>query len=171
MEPDELEAKKRALSAFDPEGTMQGIAQIESSGGKFRDHPMNQSGLQKGTKSVSSYGLMPNTVYEFTKRSKEFQSTPEGQRVLQTQGNPEAINSITQDTNSDDAIMKQLLVDQDSRLKPHYEGSPVDAEMANVLANRRGVNGAIKSIQNGSYQKDPYLQKFLQLRNKLKPVS
>jgi hypothetical protein len=167
----DLEAKKRALSTFNPESTMEGLSQIESSGGQFRDHPVNESGIQSGTKAVSSYGLMPNTVYEFAKRNKEFQVTPEGKRILETRGDPNAINNITRDPVVDHSVMQRLLLEQNQRLAPHYQNTEVTPEMANVLANRRGVSGAIKSIQSGAYKSDPYLQRFMQLKNKLKPVS
>jgi len=169
-ELDELEAKKRALAQFNPDNVMPHISMIESSGGKFRNHAMNEQGVQAGTKSVSSYGLMPNTIYEFTKRNKEFQQTPQGQAVMQSQGNPEQINSITQDIANDDQIMHSLLQEQDNRLRPHYEGYKVDPEVANVLANRRGVSGAIKSMKDNSYLSDPYVQKYLQLKKLKTPV-
>jgi len=167
---EEMEAKKRALDAFDPSSVLPGLSEIESSGGKFREHDVNKSGLQKGTRAVSSYGLMPNTVYEYTKRDKEFQKTPQGQAILSSNGDPESINEITRDVNNDDVIMKSLLAEQNKRLNPHSSQYGVDAEVANVLANRRGVAGAIKSMRDGSYKEDPYVIKYLQLKNKTIPV-
>jgi hypothetical protein len=170
---DDLEAQKQALlklsgqsKPFDPTEVMGALSTMESSGGQNRNHPTVESGVQSGTHAVSSYGLMPNTIYELANRNKDFQGTPEGQAILETNGNPEQINKLTQDPQVDNLVMKHLLLDQDKRLAPIYEGSEVDPDVASVLAHRRGVAGAIKAIRNNSALKDPYVQRYLQLKNK-----
>lgn len=140
--------------------TMQAVlAEMESSGGKHREHPMVTAGVNKGTRAVSSYGLMPNTVFEFTKRNKAFQQTPIGQAILATNGDPEGINSITQDEESDSLIHSSLIDEQNKRIAPHMAEDD-DAELANVFAHRRGVSGAINSLKDKKYLNDPYVQDY-----------
>ena len=47
------------------------IEQIESSGGKNTDHPVvTKDNLQKDTRAIGRYGLMPNTVKELVNRRR-----------------------------------------------------------------------------------------------------
>lgn len=153
---------------MDLEQKLQILSQLESSGGKNKIHAMQNSGIHKGTRSVSSYGLMPNTVSEFVKRNKAFSTTPVGQQIIKSMGNPEAINAITEDQNNDDAIMRALLQEQDERLK---KAAPPDAdeELLNVFAHRKGVSGAIKAAKDGSYKNDPYVKAYQQEKEKRFP--
>jgi antitoxin component of RelBE/YafQ-DinJ toxin-antitoxin module len=43
------------------------ISYLESSSGKQTDHPMVTSGIQKNTKAIGEYGLMPNTAIQMAK--------------------------------------------------------------------------------------------------------
>lgn len=47
------------------------IKQLESTGGKFTNHRMMQSGIQKGTKGIGDTGLMPNTIKEFSQSDED----------------------------------------------------------------------------------------------------
>jgi len=147
MEPGELQKKLEVL------------AHLESSGGKNKLHAPQTSGIHKGTRAVSSYGLMPNTVKEFTLRNKEFQKTPTGQLILQNIDNPEAINKITEQQEHDDAIMSALLNEQRNRISKYADESD-DPELLNVFAHRRGVSGAIKAAKDDSYYEDPYVKAY-----------
>lgn len=141
---------------------MQYIAAVESSGGKFRDHPYVNSGVQQGTHAISSYGIMPTTAYEMVQRNKPFQATPVGQQLLNTQGDPNEINRVTADTHNDSDIMGALIDDSSKRLAPYItrDDSP---EAALLYAHRRGVPAAVQSLQEGKmgYMDDPYVKPYL----------
>lgn len=153
---------------MDLETKLKVLAQLESSGGKNKIHNMQTSGLHKGTRAVSSYGLMPNTVAEFVRRNKQFQTTPTGQEVLKALDNPEAINKITEQQEHDDAIMRALVEEQNARLQKHIP-EDADPELLNVYAHRRGVAGAIKAAKDGSYKEDPYVRKYIEEKAKKFP--
>lgn len=146
----DLEAKRRALMK---------LAQMESSGGKFREHPIVNDGVQAGTRSISSYGLMPNTVYEMAQHDKSFQSSPLGQQVLQTSGDPDQINKITEDPNNDQAAADALWEYNQRRLQKYVP--PEQLENAGVFAHRRGVSGAINAYTEGkNLEDDPYVKEY-----------
>lgn len=138
---------------------LQILSHLESSGGKNKVHKLQKTGLHKNTRAVSSYGLMPNTVIEFVKRNKDFQSTPTGQALLNIINNPEEINKITQQQKHDDAIMSALIQEQNKRLQPHLDETD-DPELLNVYAHRRGVSGAINAAKDDSYKSDPYVKAY-----------
>lgn len=156
MESDKI-AKKLAI-----------LSHLESSGGKNKQHAMQTSGIHKGTRAVSSYGLMPNTVKEFILRNKEFQKTPTGQKLMAVLDNPEAINKITEQQEHDDAIMSELLKEQSSRISKHADEND-DQELLNIFAHRRGVSGAIKAAKDDSYYDDPYVKAYQQEKLKRFP--
>jgi hypothetical protein len=111
---------------------------------------------------------MPNTVTEFVKRNKQFQTTPTGQKLSKVLGNPDAINQITEQQEHDDAVMKALIQEQDQRLQKHVP-EDADPELLNVYAHRRGVAGAIKASKDGSYKNDPYVKKYVEEKAKKFP--
>lgn len=153
---------------MDLEQKLKVLAQLESSGGTKKVHDLQTSGIHKGTRAVSSYGLMPNTVAEFVKRNKQFQSTPTGQKLLQVLENPEEINKITEQQEHDDAVMRALVEEQRERLRKSAP-KEVDEELLNVYAHRRGVGGAIKAAKDGTYQNDPYVKAYIEEKNKRFP--
>lgn len=156
MDREELEAKLKIL------------AQLESSGGKRREHALQKSGIHKGTRAISSYGLMPNTVAEFVKRNKKFQQTPTGQTLLGAIDDPSAINEITKDPAHDTEIMRALLQEQRKRITPYMDETD-DPELLNVYAHRRGVSGAIKAAKDDSYKEDPYVKAYIEEKQKMFP--
>lgn len=156
MDPEELKKKLQIISL------------LESSGGKNKKHAMQKSGIHKGTRAISSYGLMPNTVKEFVVRNKEFQKTPTGQLILKNINNPEEINKITEQQEHDDAIMSALLKEQNKRISKNVDPSD-DLELLNVFAHRRGVSGAIKSAKDDSYYDDPYVKAYKKEKEKKFP--
>lgn len=137
------------------------IAQLESSNGKFRNHPVVNSGIQRGTRAISSYGLMPNTVYEMAQKYKPFRDSPLGKQILQTQGNPEAINQITADSMNDDEAANALWQYQQAHLAKVIPQDKL--EEASVYAHRRGVSGALNHFKEGRpFDEDPYVQSYKQ---------
>lgn len=151
------EAKLRALKR---------LAMLESSGGKFRQHPVVESGIQQGTRAVSSYGLMPNTLFELAQKDRHFQHTPAGQQILQTGGDPEQINQVTSDPKQDDVAAQALWDYNQKRLGKYIP--PEKLEEAGVYAHRRGVSGAINAYTQGkSLQDDPYVKQYLEKDDEL----
>lgn len=144
------QAKMRAL---------QRLSMLESSGGKFREAPTVDQGVQAGTHAVSSYGLMPNTVYEMAQKDKQFQSTPVGQQILQTGGDPSQINQVTADPTKDQTTAAALWDYEQKRLGKYIP--PDQLEDAGVYAHRRGVSGAINAYLNGqNLEDDPYVKQY-----------
>lgn len=139
------------------------IAQLESSSGKFRNHPVVNSGVQKGTRAVSSYGLMPRTLYDLAQKNPDFQKSQLGQQILETGGDPEAINKLTADTTNDDEAAAALWNSQQQKLSKVVPPELLDD--ASVYAHRRGVTGAIKQYQSGKpFDEDPYVQNYKKRR-------
>jgi hypothetical protein len=134
------------------------LAHLESSGGKRRVHPIVKTGVQEGTRAVSSFGTMPNTLWEMAQRNKKFQATPIGQEILKTGGDPEAINQITAVPHKDEAATIALKEEEEQRLKP-YLTAEVDPTDAMLYAHRRGVPGAVAALQKKEpLENDPYVQ-------------
>lgn len=142
------------------------LKQLESSGGKNRVHAMQKDGIHKGTRAVSSYGLMPNTIAEFVKRNKAFQNTPVGKEILASMGKAESINKVTEDESKDDVLAEALLGEQKERLSKHLDATD-DPELLNVYAHRRGVSGAIKAAKDDSYLLDPYVKAYKEKKTAL----
>lgn len=147
------------------------ISQIESSGGKFREHPEVKVGIHAGTKAHSSYGLMPRLMQELAQKKKDFAQTPTGLKILAS-GSPEEVSNITADKKHDDEAMRHLWEYNQSRIKK-FAPKGADLELLGAYAHRRGIKGTYDALQNGGLEaihKDPYVSKFQQLRNKIKSM-
>ena len=143
---------------MDSSELLQLLAQLESSGGKNRVHPIVKTGVQEGTRAISSFGTMPNTLWEMTKRNKQFQMTPLGQEILKTGGDSDAINKITKVPHKDEAATIALKEEEEQRLKP-YMPPGVNSTDAMLYAHRRGVPGTVEALQNKEpIEADPYVQ-------------
>lgn len=137
------------------------FGEVESSGGKRREHPYQTSGSQAGTRAVSTYGMMPRTAYEFVKKNTAFASTPLGQEILATNGDPEAINQITADPEKDQQLMEAYT--SSSLEKLQQLGVP-EAQVvpAVAFAHRRGEPGMKRAIaKEKNFESDPYVKEFV----------
>lgn len=56
---------------------MDATGKIESSGGKDMSHDPMTQGIHKGTSAIGTYGLMPNTIDEFSNRLPEDETLQE----------------------------------------------------------------------------------------------
>ncbi len=141
-----------------PEDFLKIISQIESSGGKNFDHPEIQNGIQAGTAAAGQYGLMPNTIQELVNRQR-----------LSGQMNP---------------AMRDIASEPPEQMKADVESNPdIENQLAGQLATRvlnksndpamaaymwhSGHNLQPQQVQERNYMNDPYVQKFLKLRNML----
>lgn len=119
----------------------------ESSGGQFRVHDLVTVGVNKGTRSVSSYGLMPLTVKELLKT--KFAYTYTGRLVKQAV-TPRDINKITENQYHDNVAFiyhwknVQASVKKIVPLKHSHHVS--------VLAHYAGVTGAYRFYKANGFQ-------------------
>ena len=134
------------------------ISNVESSGGKDRVHDVVTKGVNKGTRSISSYGIMPRTAYELAQKDKEFGATPLGQGLLATGGDANAINDIAGDPANDEQITRALIKSNMRRLQK--AGVPeAQLQPAIAFAHRRGMGAAQKALaQQKDFGADPYVQ-------------
>lgn len=145
---------------------LQRIAFMESSGGKNREHNMVQSGIHKGTKSVSSYGLMPLYVKEAAEKYKPLKNSFAG-KLISSMSSPEDVNNLTRDVNFDNHVAKHIWNYNESRLGK-FTSDPEHLELLGVAAHRRGVTGAASTYAKGGIEailNDPYVQKYQQLKD------
>ena len=162
--------KSDAMDLYDQyRPQLEAVAQIESSGHKFRDHPIVNAGIHKGTKAVSSYGVMPLGVYELATKNKVFASTPTGQEILKAGADDPYANwahiaEVTRNQQHDNTAAAHLWNYQRERVskfaKPEH-----DVDAITAYAHRRGIGAAYSLMQKpDGYQtimNDPYTVKFL----------
>lgn len=123
------------------------IKMIESSGGKNTDHKEMDSGIQAGTAAMGSYGLMPNTVKEMSKRMKS--PSPEATQFAQLP--PEQMGqSLTPDV--ENAYAQALA----QRVLNRQSG---DEEKA-AYSWMYGHNLKPHQVEERGYQTDPYVEKY-----------
>lgn len=138
---------------------------VESSGGTNRVHSVLKTGAHKGTRAVSSYGLMPLTVKELLK-IKTFRNSKIGKLVAQAK-NPKEINDITEKEKFDNYIFHVLRKNYKDRVKSKVSSN--HWYMVSVLAHYKGVVGAIKYYKKYEYEgvlNHTYVKKFIKFKNR-----
>ncbi len=128
------------------------IRQIESSGGKNINHPMVHHGVNKGTKAIGEYALMPATVDELVKRKVEYQNlasmTPE-QKQQYLEKNPQ--------------LQRKLAGFMYEHLKDRYNNNPI--QMA--AAYNQGMYLPPERLSPERTDKMDYVNKFKRLAQKI----
>lgn len=142
---------------------LQYLAKIESNNHKSREHTPVKIGVHIGTRSVSSYGLMPKLIIEIAQKYGPLRNSELGREILDAD-TPEEVNELTRDQQIDDKLANMVWDYNQSRLKS-FATNPEEAELLGVLAHRRGVKGAQEIFRQGGLdkvKKDPYIVKYLQ---------
>lgn len=143
------------------------LAHLESNNHQQRDHPVVNTGVNKGTQAISSYGLMPIDVLETAQKHKPFKESDIGKKILDAKSLKD-INNITQDQNKDDEILNHVWNYKQSRLIANHVVTPEQLELMGVMAHRRGITGALKAFNEGgldAVKNDPYVKKYIQIKN------
>ncbi len=132
----------------------------ESSGGKNFDHRLMESGPHKGHRAIGRWGLMPNTVKEFTNRARTAGTvTPEMEAAAKM----------------DAATMKAHLEKNPElerryaeQLARHVINKHPGNEEAQAYSWKYGHNmGTDKILNKKNWQDDEYIEKYRRFRNKL----
>jgi hypothetical protein len=156
---------------------IEAIAQIESSGHKFREHDLVTAGIHKGTRSLSSYGIMPLSIHFLAEKVKEFQNTPVGKEIIEAGGkDPKAnwmkIAEITKRHTKDHEAMANLWHYQTKRVAS-FAAPEHNIQALTAYAHRRGIRGTYDLLKEkdgySKLLKDPYVQKFLSELSKSTP--
>lgn len=145
------------------------VAAIESSGHTQRIHNMVPSGVHKGTRAVSSYGLMPTTLVVVAQKYKPFKASKEGRFILHAADTHDSkehlgkiINNFTENQSADNAAMRHVWEYKKSRITPHL--TSLDHQLpVTALSHNIGINGALRFYKEGgidSVMAHPYVSKF-----------
>lgn len=136
------------------------IGQIESSSGKNTNHPIIETGIQKGDRAIGTYALMPNTVDEIITRAKnENKSSEEMDNILNM--SPEEKKAYIE---ANPEIEKALATNLAGYVLNKQGG---DTEKA-AYSWLHGHNLSPDRIENKDYSNDPYVQKFAKLSGSLR---
>jgi hypothetical protein len=150
------------------------ISHIESSGGKFRNHEIQTSGLHNGTFAHSSYGLMPVSVKELADKDAKFSSTFLGKKIstLDPIEDMHEIHKITGDPNKDTEIASHMWSYVKSRVEKFSHKDHVSDVAA--YAWRKGITASKKMYKEGgidAIRQHGYVKKFNELAGKKQPVT
>lgn len=135
------------------------IKQLESSGGKDTDHKLMTHGIQKGTRAIGDYGIMPNTALETLNRMRMSGTLPEQYRGL-VGADPE---TMSQSLESDPELYNSVA---DFNAKRALDRTGGDEEKAAYMWNQ-GLNLDPTTITPEQLEKANYIQKFRKLQQKL----
>ena len=131
------------------------IAKVESSGANPSDfsveHPVIQTGLQRGQQAIGAYGLLPNTIDEMIERMRRERSASPELRGLEGLDKDEL-----QKTFDNRPDLYQKITD---RLAQHVFRDTKDPEVAAYRWNT-GHNLPLESITPDKLDSNPYVQKF-----------
>ena len=131
-----------------------GLSQLETSGGQNLAHEPQTSGIHAGTTAGGTMGIMPETLKDQIRQSKNL-GMPIDPRVaaLTRLRDNQITNSLNKNKELDNATQDQLL-----RFLLHKKQGN-EAEV--VEAHRRGIRGASKTNEAQTL-KDPYVHKYFQ---------
>lgn len=128
------------------------IAQLESSNGRNTNHPMVNHGVNKGTKAIGTYALMPATVDELTKKKSDL-------AFLASMSPEQKTRYLIQHPETQDILFNQMYDHLDSR----YRGNPrMMAEAYNA-----GMYLPVAKMTPSRLESSDYVNKFDKLTNKL----
>ena len=149
---------------------LEAIAKLESAGHTQRDHPLVMKGVHKGTKSTSSYGLMPLSLHMVAKKDSAFANTATGKLVNHAGGqnanqNWQAIAKITANQTHDNEAAAHMWNYEKQRVAK-FASPEHDLDALTAYAHRNGIQATrdALSVTNG-YQNilnHPYVKKFLE---------
>lgn len=137
------------------------IANIESSSGQDTDHPEVDDGIQAGDHAVGKYGIMPNTVMEFTKRIIKNGDAPPVVRQIATVQNPQdAANQVAADPDLEQLYAKNI--------QQHLDQNQNGDEDKEAYSWNQGHNLGSDDISQEDLDASPYVQKFRKLQGIIK---
>jgi hypothetical protein len=145
---------------------LEAIAQIESTGHQFRVHKVNETGMHKGMKSVSSYGIMPITAVEIAQKHPQFRTTGMASTLrnlgANIQLNHPQINKITENLDNDKNIAGAVWDYEKGRVKG-FVADDNHLPFVVALAHRKGINAAKQIYLSQGIEgvmKHPYVSSF-----------
>lgn len=137
---------------------LKNIGKIESNNGQNTNHKMITSGIQKGTRAIGTYGLMPNTVDELVNSSKD----PDLQNLIDMSPE-EKKNYIEKNPEVERTLATQLA----QKVLTKQGGDPEKA----AFAWNQGHNLSPDQVADRDYQNSDYVQKFKKLEGAIAPSS
>jgi hypothetical protein len=135
------------------------IKQIESSGGKKLEHPLVTSGLNRGTKAIGRFGIMPLQALEIINKSPALREKyPEFKNLHHVNDHDKIHKLVLSNPN----LERELANTHWNRLERRFDGDK--NAMAHAWLN--GITGTL-----GKHPEDiaahPYVQKFNKYRKML----
>lgn len=128
------------------------LAQIESNGGKNFNHQMVNHGINKGTRAIGTYGLMPATVDTIVKNRPEYRNLAAMSPIVKKQ-------YIESHPEIEKILANQLVTNVSNRVGNDPEKI--------AYAWNHGTNLNPNNITPELLQNDQYTNKFNMLRGKL----
>lgn len=136
------------------------ISALESSSGKNTDHPEVNTGVQAGEHAVGQYGMMPNTIKEFSNRMVQQGNAPlVVQRINNMEDTQKAANQV-----GEDPELEQLYAKVMSQKVLDSQGTPDKA----AYSWNQGTNLSPDAITEDKLNNSGYVQKFRNLKGTLK---
>ncbi len=129
------------------------IAQIESAGGKYTNHPVMQHGIHKGDSAIGTYGLMPNTVKELAVNSP----IPQVKQLALL--SPQQIHQVV----SQNPTLERHLAEQLGTKVLANQGGD---ELRAAYAWNQGHNLPPEKITDDRLMSSPYVQKYFKASGK-----
>ena len=128
------------------------ISMIESSGGKNFDHKRMESGIHEGHSAAGRYGLMPNTINEFSRRLEKARPEDQLPQELNTMGPDEKKQFVETNPDVEDKIARAIA----SHVLERNMG---DEEKASYAWNQ-GHNLTPQRIEDRNYKESDYVKKY-----------
>lgn len=127
------------------------ISEIESSGGKNKNHALTTVGLNAGHRAAGSTGLMPLTVKETISKSPDLQKKYSHLMTM-------THDRVTQHLNENPSAETEIANHHWERITEHFK----DNGARRAFAWRNGITAA-KRASDSEVMSHPYVQKFLSL--------
>lgn len=137
------------------ENFLEKIGFIESSSGRNIKHKLIKTGVQKGTRAIGTWGLMPNTVKELIERKKIDKSADNQDLFLDSLDTPQLYSFISSNPQVEKKYAKQLA-------QYVLERAGGNAEKAAYMWNM-GHNLSPNKITANELNSSDYVKKFRRL--------
>jgi len=135
------------------------ISDIESSGGKNKNHEVIKKGVNKGQRAGGAYGIVPGTLGEFYNRARNRNYVlPQELSEARGLGNDEMTKALTENPVLDDQAAEII---SDIMLK-ESQGDPDKA----AYGWNSGFTG-MKEVSPETRSDSKYVKKFKTLKNKM----